>query len=54
MVCNYTCKTQTTWTKEDIDMAAVRHYKIPYTTLSYQWEGEWRTWKRSSNSTDTR
>ena len=23
-----------------------------YTEVSYQWEGEWRTWKRSSNSTD--
>ena len=43
----YNSKTQTTWTKEDmenaIDMArrtknikaAVRHYKIPYTTLRY-------------------
>ena len=49
---NFTRKTQTKWTKEDmenaIDMArrtknikaAVRHYKIPFTTLRYHISGK--------------
>ena len=52
MVRNYKPKTETTWTKEDMEnaidkarrtkniKAAVRHYKIPYTTLRYHISGK--------------